>query len=503
MTKRRFRLTIGGLGIRRDVDSEIQFYLDMRAQELIDGGMDPDRARLAAQLAFGDRKAVASQCRKLRRTHLHRRRRSDLIRGIGQDTRFAFRSLRRSPGFALAIIITLALGIGANTAIFSLINGVLIQPLPYASGADLLRLQQPVAGAGGANLNFSPLEVADYASQSQTLTGVVEYHSMPFILLGLDDPHRVQTGVVSSGFFDLLGVDPIMGRTFLPGEDQPGADPVLVLSNHSWHEIFGADTEVIGLEVEMNDRIHTIVGVLPEIPHHPNRNDVYMPVAACPFRNGPSWAENRNARGLTVFGRMGEGQNLEQVQVDLETVAGRLHESHPETYPTHQGYHTTAVPLRDELVNRARPSLFVLIGAASFLLLIVSANVANLTLARLNRRERELTIRATLGAGRGRLFRQLLTESTLLALVGGTLGLGVAYAGLDLLVAFVSRLTARAAEVRIDGVVLGFTLVVSLGTALVVSLLPAMPARLSLADDLKEGSTSATGGRTRRGPAMS
>ena len=497
MNKRRFRLTIGGRSIRRDVDHEIQFYLDMRAQELIDGGMNQAEARLAAQWAFGDRKSVAAQCRQLRREHLRRRHLSDVLQGIGQDARFAFRSLRRSPGFTLTIIITLALGIGANTAIFSLLNGVLIQPLPYASGADLVRLHQPAEGAGGANLNFSPLEVADYAAQSQTLTGLVEYHSMPFILLGLEDPRRVQTGVVSSGFFDLLGVEPIMGRTFLPGEDQHGADPVLVLSYHAWRDVFGADEDVVGREVEMNDRIHTIVGVIPEIPHHPDRNDVYMPVASCPFRSGPGWSENRTARGISVFGRMGQGRNLEQVRADLETVAGRLHESHPDAYPSDQGYHTTAVPLRDELVNRARPSLFILVGAAAFLLLIVSANVANLTLARLNQRERELTVRAALGAGRGRLFRQLLTESTLLALVGGGVGLVLAYAGLDVLVAFVSRLTARAAEVRIDGTVLAFTLLVSLGTGLVVSLLPALPVRASLADELKEGGANATGGRAR------
>ncbi len=488
--KRRFHISVGRRGIRRDIENEIQFYLDMRSQELVDDGMHPDMARRAALESFGNRRGVAAQCRSIRRTRF----RVDVLRGVGQDVRFAFRSLRRSPAFTAAIVITLGLGIGANTAIFSLINGVLLQPLPYEQGGALVRLQQPVEAAGGRNVNFSPLEVADYAEQSETLTGVVEYHSMPFILLGLDEPERVQTGVVSAGFFDLLGVDPIMGRTFLSGEDRPGADPVLVLSHHTWREVFGGDPDVIGREVEMNDKVHVIVGVLPEIPHHPDRNDVYMPVSACPFRSGPGWSGNRVARGVTVFGRRDAGTSLEQVRSDLETVAGRMHTAHPGDYPKRQGYATTAVPLRDELIRRAKPSLYVLLGTAGFLLLIVSANVANMTLARLVQRERELAIRATLGAGRGRLFRQLLTESTILALIGGAVGLGLAYVGLDVLVAFVSRLTARAAEVRIDTMVLGFTLAVSLGTGFVVSLIPALPSRATLADELKTGGSGATGG---------
>jgi predicted permease len=492
--KRRFHLSLGGLGLRRDVDRELEFYLDMRTQELIDQGTPPAMARRAAEEAFGNRRAVAARCRAIRRSRF----RWDMLRGLGQDVRFALRGLRRSPGFAGVIIVTLALGIGANTAIFSLINGVLLQPLPYARGGDLVRLHQPSTAAGGTNVNFSPQEVADYADQSRALSAVVEYHSMPFILLGLDEPQRVQTGVVSAGFFDLLGVEPVLGRTFLPGEDQPGAEPVLVLSHHTWLEVFGADGEVIGRKVEMNDRMHVVVGVLPEIPHHPDRNDVYMPVAACPFRSSASWDDNRGARGLTVFGRIDAGHSLEQVRADLATVAGRMHEQFTEHYADRLGLTTTAVPLRDELVQRARPSLYVLLGAAGFLLLIVCANVANLTLARLVTRERELAIRATLGAGRGRLFRQLLTESLVLALVGGGVGLALAYGGLDLLVAFVERLTARAAEVRIDRMVLGFTLALSLGTALAISLLPALPARVSLANELREGGGGAiAGGRHR------
>ncbi len=498
--KRRLHINFGKRSVRAEVDRELQCHIDMKVEELIALGVHPELALQEARAAFGDTRAIASQCRSIRRSRVRSRQRQAAVWNIGQDVRVAFRSLKRSPAFTLAIVVTLALGIGANTAVFSLLNGVLIQPLPYERGGDLLRLRQQAQAAGAGNINFSPLEVVDYRSQSTSLTDVVEYHSMPFILLGLEEPHRVQTGVVSAQFFDLMGVRPLLGRSFLPGEDQVGAEPVLILSNHTWRELFDSDQQVIGREVEMNDRIHIIVGVLPEIPHHPNRNDVYMPVAACPFRNGErtSWPDTRTARGLTVFSRIAPGHGLPDVQADLAAIAGRLHREYPEAYPESAEMVTHAVPLRDELVSNARPSLLVLLGAAGFLLLIVTANVANLTLARLVRREREMAIRATLGAGRLRLFRQLFTESVILTGLAGLAGVLLAYLGLDVLQAFLARLTPRAAEVAIDADVWLFAGAVSLATALLLSLLPVLPRGANLAGQLKEGGPGiGQGGRLR------
>jgi putative ABC transport system permease protein len=490
--KRVFHLSIGKRGVRKDVDAELRFYLEMRAREFIADGMDPQEAHDAARAAFGDVKSVAQECRSIRTSHQRRTHAFEFLTGLRQDLRFALRSLRRNPGYALAILSTLALGIGANTAVFSLVNGVLIRPLPYADGGRLIHLRQPATGAGTTDAGFSPLEIADYRDETATLKGLVEYHSMSFTLLGLDEPQRVQTGVVSAEFFDLFGVEPILGRTFLPGEDQEGADPVLVLSYGFWQRAFAGDSAVIGRELEMNDRIHTVVGVLPQVPQYPNQNDVYMPVSSCPFRSGEAWSTTRSARALDVFARLAAGEGLSDARNDLAAVADRLHQRYPEDYVPAAGFVTTAVPLTEELVHNARPRLLVLLGITGFLFLIVCANVANLTLARLVRRQREMATRVALGAGRARLFRQLLAEGMLLAILGGAVALLLAYSGLDLLVPFVARFTTRAAEIGIDRTVLLFTLGASLLTGLLLGLLPAIPSRASVTVGLASGSGAAT-----------
>lgn len=490
--KRIFRLSIGKRGVRRDIDAEIRFHLEMRTEEFIAQGMNRREAQQAARAAFGDIEAVAVACRRIRTRHQRRMRTSELAADVARDCRFAIRSLRRSPGYTLAILLTLTLGIGANTAAFSLVNGVLIRPLPYKDGERLMHLRQPASGAGTDDAGFSPVEIADYRAHSRALEGIVEYHSMSFTLLGLGEPQRVQTGVVSAQFFDLFGVEPILGRTFVPSDDREGADPVLLLSSGFWQRAFDGDAGVIGRKLRMNDRVHTVVGVLPPVPQYPNENDVYMPVSSCPFRSGENWSANRDARGLDVFARLKMGKTLSAARLELSEIAGQLHDRYPASYSVTADFSTTAVALREELVRHARPRLLMLLGITGFLLLIVCANVANLTLARLMRREREMAIRAALGAGRGRLFRQLLAEGTLMAILGGGLALLLGHASLDLLVAFVARFTARAGEISIDRTVLLFTLGVSLFTGLVLGLLPTIPARASLADNLSDGAGPAT-----------
>ncbi|HJU89711.1 MAG TPA: ABC transporter permease [Gemmatimonadaceae bacterium] len=498
MKKRRFRLSSILPNPRRDISSEIRFHIEMRAREFMAAGMPPDEARRAAIDAFGDVVAIEEACRTedVQRIRVHQWR--ETMQSIWQDLRFAARTLAKTPAFTVVMIVTLALGIGANTAIFSLINGVLLQPLPYASGDRIVELHQPVAAADVENAGFSPVELSDYRQSARSLTGLVEYHSMPFILLGGDEPRRVQTGVVSAEFFDLLGVKPILGRTFRAGEDSIGAEPVLVLSYDFWQTEFGGDQSIIGRTFTMNDHIHTVVGVLSAVPQYPNENDVYMPVSACPFRSGEHVRSHRGARMLNVFGVLKSDRTLDEAKSELTTIANRLHADHPDEYPAARRYGTTAVTLREELTANARPTLLVLLGTAGFLLLIVCANVANLTLARLIRREKEMALRTALGASRGRLFRQLLTESALVTLVGAVAGLLLAYGGLDLLKAFVARFTTRAAEVRIDSAVLLFTLGISTLTAFVLGALPALPSRSSLVDDLKEGTNASAGGGRHR-----
>jgi putative ABC transport system permease protein len=410
---------------------------------------------------------------------------------IAQDLRYGARGLRRSPGFTGVILATLALGIGANTAIFSVIDGVLLRPLPYPGGERIVHLRQAEQSAPELNLGFSPLEVADYRAQAQTLSGLVEQHSMYFTLLGRGEPLRVRTGVVSWNYFDVFGVRPILGRTFVSDDEQPGAAPAVLIGNEFWHRSLGGDPKVVGSTFVMNDKVHTVVGVLPSLPQYPREHDVYMPTTACPFRSGAPWRDNRQARGLSVFARLKPGATLERAQADLATVAARLRAEHAKDYQKPGG--TSAELLRDELTARSRPTLLLLLAAAGFLLLIVCANVANLTLARLSRRERELSVRAALGASRGRLFRQLLTEGLLLSLLGGALGLAVAHGSLHLLVDFAARFTPRAREVALDGRVLTFTLCTSLAVGLLLGALPALPARLDLVSGLKE--TAATASR--------
>ena len=496
--RRLFRLPGRPTDIAREVDSELRFHLDMRAQELMDAGMGPQAARLAALQAFGDLPRITTECRTITTRGARERARRALMSGLLHDLRFALRSLSKSPGFALVSVLTLALGIGANTAVFSMIRGVLLRPLPYEHGERLVYLRQPAPLGGVVNAQFSPLELADYRQRSRAMESLVEYHSMPFILLGQGEPRRVQTGVVSANFFDVLGVRPLRGRTFRPGEDQASAEPVLVLSYGFWINRLGGDPAIVGKTFEMNDRIHTVIGVLPPVPQYPAENDVYMPSSSCPFRMGPFALNQRTARMLHIFGRLAPGIPVSQAQTELQGIASTLRSEYAGSYPSGQGFTISATSLHDELTRDARPTLMLLIGTTAFVLLIACANIANLTLARLTRRSREMALRAALGADRGRLFRQMLTESGLLALAGGILGLGLAAATMKLLTGFAARFTPRAAEIALDGEVLAFTLVVCVLTGLAFAVLPALPGRTNLVSALKEGGAAVSGGGSGR-----
>jgi putative ABC transport system permease protein len=272
---------------------------------------------------------------------------------------------------------------------------------------------------------------------------------MSFDLLNRGEPDRVDTGVVSANFFDVLGIEPAFGRTFVDRDDDEGAEAVLVLSYSYWRARFGGNPSIIGQVFEMNDRPHRVIGVLPQVPHYPQESDVYMPTSACPFRAAGERQSHQDRRAfgaLTVFGRLEPGAEPERAVSEVATVAARFRRDHPQVYREGSGFQATAPAVLQELTRNARPMLLILLGTTGLVLLIACANVANLTLARMLGRERELALRSALGAGRSRLVRQLLTESTLLAVAGGAVGLAFALATVGLLTTFVGRFTPRTAR---------------------------------------------------------
>ncbi|HXW07002.1 MAG TPA: ABC transporter permease [Vicinamibacterales bacterium] len=418
-----------------------------------------------------------------------------------QDVRYGARTLAASPGFALLAILTLGLGIGANTAIFSVINGVLLKPLPYDNGDRLVLIRQSAPQANQQNVGVSIRELYDYRAQLASFEGLVEFHQMSFDLLRRGEPDRVATGVVSPNFFDVLGIRPILGRTFVETDDDHGAEAVLVLGHAYWRARFGADPTIVGHVFEMNDRPHTVVGVLPAVPHYPNEVDVYMPTSACPFRAAAERQIDENRRAfaaLQVFGLLKPGAAPERAAAEVATLAERFRQEHPQSYRGNAGFQARTASILQQLTADARAMLLILLGTTGVVLLIACANVANLTLARTLRRDRELAMRTALGAGRGRLVRQLLTESTLLSLAGGAFGMVFAWLTLDMLTTFVGRFTVRTGEIDLDPRVLAFTLLVAFGTGLVFGTVPALASRVNPITALKSGGRGADDGGGRR-----
>lgn len=424
--------------------------------------------------------------------------RGQFLDHLKQDLGYGLRSLRRNPGFATIVVLTLALGIGANTAIFSVVHGVLLRDLPYTEPDRLVALSQAAPKAGQAALGFSVPDFTDFRERNRAFAGLSEYHSMWFILLGRAEPERVQTGVVSDNFFDVLGVKPLLGRAFLPGEDKPGAPAVLVLSYDYWQRNFGGDPNVVGQVFELNNKPHTVVGVLPPLPAFPNPDHVYMPASACPFRGAERTLTNRNGRIISnVIARLNPGVSPVQAADDARRVGVELCGIYPQNYPVADGYTVQLRSVIDAFTGTARTPLLVLLATSGFVLLIACANVANLTLARLVRRDRELAVRVAMGASRGRIIQQLVTENLLLAAVGGVVGLALAAGGLHVLTRYAGQFLPRADAIGLNGAVLAFTAVVSILTGLLFGSRPTLPAGDRLAETLKDGSRGSGGAGNR------
>jgi putative ABC transport system permease protein len=411
------------------------------------------------------------------------------------DLRRVARSLYRARGFSVAVILTLALGIGANTAMFTLLRGTLLRPLPNKEGDRLVYLRQSARVAGQSNVLFSVPEIIDYRNASKTMASIAEYSSMTFTMESGDVPVHIQAGVISGNYFEVMGLIPVAGRLTSQRDDGPGAAPVGVLSHQFWMTHFGGDPSVVGRTVRVNDRPLTIIGVVQRVPHYPARTDVFVNMVTSPHHMDATMVHGRTHRMTEVFARLAPAATVEQTRAEIDRIGTTVRADHPDAYERASGFEISVQPLRDALNARARLTFYLLMGAAGFVLLIACANVANLTLMRGIRRERELLVRAALGSGTWRLRRLLLLENLTLALVGGALGVAVAFAGLELLVGFARQLTPRADEIRVDALVLLVSLATAVGAAIVLSFVPRIGSGAALSTPLVAGGRRTTMGR--------
>src|SRR5215213_5889163 len=386
---------------------------------------------------------------------------------LWQDLRYGFRMLWKKPGFTVVAILALALGIGANTAIFSVVNGVLLRPLPFEDPDRLVRIGEWSQQVPGMSISYPNLQ--DWRQQQQVFTQIAATRFNSYNLTGTDEPERLQGRDVSANFFDVLGVKPALGRSFLPEEDHANSNRTCILSHGLWQRRFGTDPGIIGKQLTLSGQSYTVIGVLPQSYRFGTPTDVFVPIG---LKEATELFNRRdNHPGIYAYARLKPGVTFEQSVVEMKAIAQRLAQAYPNENANNS---VTLVPLREYFVGDIRASLLILLGAVGFVLLIACANVANLLLARAASRTREIAIRTALGAGRFRIIRQLLTESIMLALMGAIVGLLLALWGIDVLRTASLDAIPTVAEIKLDTSVFLFTLAVSIVTGVICGLAPAL-----------------------------
>jgi len=415
------------------------------------------------------------------------------------DLRYAVRSLSRARGFLIAVVLTLGLGIGANTAIFSVVRGVLLKPLPHRDGDRLVYLRQSVNGPGGENVLFSVPEILDFRDNARSLSGIAEFSGMTYTLLGDDDAVRMTVGLVTGNYFSIMGLAPVLGRLLNDGDDGTAVPPVMVLTHEYWQRRFRGDSGVIGRQVRLDGRPVTVVGVVQSAPTFPSRMDALLNMVISEHHTSAMMVHGRTHRMTEMIARLAPGATVEQARTEIGSIRRRVQADHVDAYDPGSGYRVSVIPFREVLGERARLTLYLLMGAAAFVMIISCANVANLTLMRGVQREQELVVRAALGAGAARLRRLLLAENLVLAFLGAALGLVIAVFGSRLLTSLAERYSPRAGEIALDGMVLGFTLILTLAVALLLSFAPRLAKEGQLGGWIAAGTTRASGtGRRQR-----
>jgi putative ABC transport system permease protein len=415
------------------------------------------------------------------------------------DLRYVLRSLARAKGFTLAVVLTLGLGIGANTAIFSAVRGVLLRPLPHRDGDRLMYLRQASDGPGNENIAFSVPEINDFREQSKTLGQIAEYSPLTLNLVEDHGATQINVGLVTANYLSVMGLDPVIGTGLHTGDDGPGAAPVIVLAHEYWANHFGGDSTVVGRNLRIGGRTAEVRGVLEPAPFFPQRIDAIMNMSISAHHVSALMVQGRTHRMTEMMARLAPGATVNEARAEVARITQRVHADHPGVYDAASHYTITMTPFKEVLGQNAELTLWLLMGVAAFVLVIACANVANLTLMRGVRREHEMVLRAALGAGAARLRRLLLAEHLMLALAGAALGLGIAYGGVGLLSTFTAGMSNRAGEIRVDGVVLAFTLAVALVVAILLSFAPRIGREHQLGAALTSGNTRTTGGRRRRG----
>ncbi len=484
---RRARILINRSEVERGMDEEMRFHIEMEIEERVRQGMSWEKARSEVLRSFGGVERYKEEARDARGVRYWE--------DLGQDLRYAFRTLRKSPAFTAVALLTLALGIGATTAIFTVVNAVLLRPLPYSEPDRVVQIRPSWTNQPDGNL--SPAEYLDVRDKLAVASAMGSYAFGSLNITGDGEPERVSAGFVTAEVIPAFGVEPAMGRGFTQAEEEQGS-LFVVLSDGFWRRRFGADPDILGATIIASDTTWEVVGVMPPGFALPEEIVSGQEMALyAPIGLEPSQVDNRGSHFLSGVARLKPGVSVEIGHDAVQRLGAWMVEEFPEDYPPDMRFEISALPISEQVVGNVRPALLVLLGAVGFVLLIVCANMANLLLARADSRRREFALRAAMGADRSRIVRQLLVESTALAAIGGLLGLGLARWGTDLLIALQPPNIPRLAEVSLDVRVLGFALAVSLFTGIAFGLLPALQiSRARLAESLRQGGRGMVGNRS-------